>query len=195
MRVTKERLQAHREGIVAAAGRLFRARGVDGVAVAEIMNAAGLTHGGFYGHYGSKAALAADACKKSLTDGAEKWRRRAMRARDAGEAPLPAIIGDYLSESHVARPQDGCALPTLSADAWRAGPPLDTAMAEGVAGLLAVLEEEAPPGTADARRAAQAALSAMVGGVVVARACTEPDTARDVLDAARMLALQAFQTD
>jgi len=193
MRVTKERLQAHRDGIVTAASRLFRARGVDGVAVAEIMQEAGLTHGGFYGHYGSKAALAAAACRKSLAEGAAKWRRRAARARERGEEPVAAIAAGYLSENHLAGPQDGCALSTLSGDAWRAGPPLNAALTEGFRELLSVLEAEAPQGTGDARTASLAALSAMVGGMVIARACDDPVLARDVLDAARALAVQAFQ--
>ena len=59
MKVSKEQVAKHRAAIVAAASRLFRQRGLDGVSVAEIMQEAGLTHGAFYGYFPSKEALIA----------------------------------------------------------------------------------------------------------------------------------------
>ena len=61
MRVSKEQAAANRERIVEEAARLFRERGFDGIGVAELMNSAGLTHGGFYGHFDSKDQLMAEA--------------------------------------------------------------------------------------------------------------------------------------
>ena len=66
MKVSKEQVAKHREHIVAAAGRLFRQRGFDGVSVAEIMKEAGLTHGAFYGYFPSKEALIAEAAEQAL---------------------------------------------------------------------------------------------------------------------------------
>jgi len=59
MRITKERVAENRERVVAEASRLFREKGFAAVGVAEAMRAAGMTHGGFYNHFGSKEALAA----------------------------------------------------------------------------------------------------------------------------------------
>jgi TetR/AcrR family transcriptional regulator, transcriptional repressor for nem operon len=193
MRVTKDVLDTHREGILAAAGKLFRARGVDAVPVAEIMKAAGLTHGGFYGHYQSQAALAASACRRALSDSAARWRERVVRTRNAGESPIEAIVAAYLAEEHVGHPADACAIPALATDAWRAGPPLSGALAEGMNELLEILEREAPAGTPDPHTAALAAMSAMVGGMVVARAADDPAQARATLAAARALAMRAFE--
>ena len=61
MRVTREQAAANRERVLDAASTLFRKHGFDGVGVADIMKAAGLTHGGFYGQFASKEDLAAEA--------------------------------------------------------------------------------------------------------------------------------------
>ena len=95
MRVSKETAAAHRGAIVAAAGRLFRAHGVAGVAVAEITRACGLTHGGFYGHFASKEALAAEAIAGAFAEGL---------ARLEAAADLATYVRIYLSRSHRVAP-------------------------------------------------------------------------------------------
>ena len=66
MRVTREKAAENRERIVDTASRLFREKGFDGVGLDAIMKDAGLTHGGFYGHFGSKDDLAAEAVTRAL---------------------------------------------------------------------------------------------------------------------------------
>ena len=61
-RVTREQADSNKIAITEASARLFRERGIDSVSVAELMAAAGLTHGGFYGHFASKQELAGEAC-------------------------------------------------------------------------------------------------------------------------------------
>jgi TetR/AcrR family transcriptional repressor of nem operon len=72
MRVTREKAAENRERIVAAASRLFREKGFDGVGLDTIMDRAGLTHGGFYRHFASKDALAAEAVARALAVGAAR---------------------------------------------------------------------------------------------------------------------------
>lgn len=72
MRVSREKAAENRARIVETASRLFREGGFEGVGVDAIMNAAGLTHGGFYGHFGSKDELAAEAVARALEDSVEK---------------------------------------------------------------------------------------------------------------------------
>lgn len=62
MKVSREQAERNREKVVDAASRLFRARGVEGVGIGEVMRECGLTHGGFYNQFESKEALAAEAC-------------------------------------------------------------------------------------------------------------------------------------
>jgi len=49
---------------------LFRENGFDGVGLDAIMKEAGLTHGGFYGHFSSKEDLAAEAVAHALEQAA-----------------------------------------------------------------------------------------------------------------------------
>ena len=71
MKVSKEQVREKRTRIVETASELFRERGFDGVGVAELMSAAGLTHGGFYKHFGSKADLMAESMNCGFTRSAE----------------------------------------------------------------------------------------------------------------------------
>ena len=80
MKVSREQAAASRERILDAGTRLFRERGFDGIGVADLMREAGLTHGGFYGHFASKEELMAKACERALAKSAAKW--EALRARD-----------------------------------------------------------------------------------------------------------------
>ena len=51
-----EKQKSHRR-ILDAAARLFRERGIEATSVADVMKAAGMTHGGFYRHFDSKEDL------------------------------------------------------------------------------------------------------------------------------------------
>ena len=73
MRVSREKTAEHRERIIEAAGALFRARGFDGIGLADIMKAADLTHGGFYGHFASKDDLVAQASQRAMARAAANW--------------------------------------------------------------------------------------------------------------------------
>src|SRR5262245_10098091 len=112
MKVTREQAVENRERIVAAAARLFREHGFDGIGVADIMKSAGLTHGGFYGHFGSKDDLAAEACARALDRSVTKW--DAIAAADGD--PLATIVGSYLSEAHRDRPGSGCMVAAVGSD-------------------------------------------------------------------------------
>jgi TetR/AcrR family transcriptional repressor of nem operon len=195
MRVSKATREAHRDAILSAAGRLFRARGIDAVGVAEITAAAGLTHGGFYGHFASKEALAAEACHSQLLAGAAHWRARVERARAAGRDPLEALVGGYVTAAHRDRPEGGCTLAALGPEIARAGAALSGALGAGTEALLEVLTETIastrPAFPEDRRRsAAIAMLGAMTGGIILARAlAADPDASQAALDGAVTTAL------
>src|SRR5882672_3139687 len=112
MRVSREKAAENREKIVEVAARLFREHGFDGVGVDAIMKEAGLTHGGFYGHFASKDDLAVEAVTLALKQGAE-WLGRVSDPDD--------FVADYLSERHRADRANGCALAALGADMVRQG--------------------------------------------------------------------------
>lgn len=197
MKVDRRTHDAHRDALLNAAGRLFRAQGLDAVRIADVSEAAGLTHGAFYGHFPSKTALAEAACRSGLEDAAARWRRRAARARAEGRDPVGALIDAYLSERHRDAPETGCVLSSLGPDLARADAPLRAALADGTALLLAVLAEEIAarhPEAAPAavETAAEATLAAMIGGLMLARArANDPVRSRDALGAAAALACRA----
>ena len=71
MRVSREKAAEHRDRIIDAAGALFRAKGFGGIGVADIMKAADLTHGGFYGHFASKDDLVGEASRRIMARAVE----------------------------------------------------------------------------------------------------------------------------
>ena len=93
MRVSRTEKAANRERVVEVASALYRKHGFDGVGVADIMKKAGLTHGGFYGHFGSKDDLAAEACTSALR-GSDSW----ISASEKGG--LEAAVRNYLTPEH-----------------------------------------------------------------------------------------------
>lgn len=175
MKVSREQAERNREKVVDAASRLFRARGVEGVGIGEVMRECGLTHGGFYNQFESKEALAAEACATLLARGAAKWRR--LSAEDGPDA----ITADYLSARNRDAPETGCALIALGPDAARKGGPLAAAFREGFEDLTAALQNA---GIVD-RDAALARMAQLVGTMVLARAVDDPALSEELLAANR----------
>ena len=174
MKVSREQVAGNRRRILAAAGRLFRERGFDAVTVAEVMRAAGLTHGGFYGHFRSKDDLIAQALAEVLSPGV------------ATGGDLPAFTAGYLSRSHCADLAGGCPMAALAAETPRQSPQARQAMTAGLRRQLDRLAATAPGDLpAERRRAAIGAWSAMVGALVLARMSADPVLADEVLTETR----------
>jgi TetR/AcrR family transcriptional repressor of nem operon len=162
---------------------LFREKGFDGIGVAELMKSAGLTHGGFYGHFCSKSELAAKACEWALAKSCDRW---AALADAAAEDALAALVESYLNEAHRDQPGTGCLFAALGPDAARQEPPVRRAITEGLMSLIRILEKTVPGASeAERRRAALAAMAQMVGAVVLARVVDDESLSRDILEAAR----------
>jgi TetR/AcrR family transcriptional repressor of nem operon len=182
MKVSKETAAKHRAAIVTQASQLFREHGFDGVGLAEIMQAAGLTHGGFYGHFASKDALAAEASAKALDDGT------ACIARDAD---LKAYLGRYLTERHRDSSGLGCPMAALAAEVGRHDGEVQArfagAMAAYIAAIEALLQRSGARKGPATRRRAIALVSALVGGMALARAsaAADPDLSLEILAALR----------
>src|ERR1700732_4357316 len=90
VKVSREQAAANREKIVNVASTLFRKHGFDGIGVSDIMKAAGLTHGGFYGHFASKEVLAAEACARARRDPWASWMDAPPEER------LEGVVRSYL---------------------------------------------------------------------------------------------------
>ncbi|HEY2533490.1 MAG TPA: TetR/AcrR family transcriptional regulator [Xanthobacteraceae bacterium] len=189
MRVSREKAAEHRERIIDEAGALFRSKGFGGVGVADVMKAADLTHGGFYGHFTSKDDLIAQASERSMARAATNWRKIVAEAPDD---PYAALLKHYLSQRHRDDPGQGCAFAALSGDASRCGKPVRDAFAHGLQPLIDILTRVTPGRSKAARRRkAIAALAELVGALVLARAVGNAALSDEVLDAARRELLAA----
>src|SRR5690349_18992413 len=104
-RVSKAQAQINRQQVVEAAARLFRERGVSRVSVADVMAAAGLTHGGFYKRFPSKDALVAEAVRQAFADQAPLLDGLGVPGDDAARAEF---VRHYLSAGHRDSPGAGC---------------------------------------------------------------------------------------
>ncbi|MBM6594348.1 TetR/AcrR family transcriptional regulator [Microvirga pudoricolor] len=183
MRVSKEKAAESRQRIVDAASRLFREKGFDGIGVSDLMKSAGLTHGGFYGHFASKEDLVAQACAQALAGSQAKW-KGLLEAQSAD--PLAAIVESYLSTAHRDHPGRGCTMPALGSDVARQGPAVRKAFTAGVRPLLDLLARAMPGRSERARRErALAALAGLVGAMVLSRAVDDPALSEEILDASR----------
>lgn len=178
-----------RARIVAAAARAFRERGVEPVAIAEVMQAAGLTHGGFYAHFPSKHALVAEAAARGLADSRREFVSAAAEA--SPQAPLREIIRRYVSRYHRDHPAEGCAMPALTAEVAREPAEVRRAFTAALEEFVAQLMDYVPGATSEARHDAALVLAAgMAGAVALARAVDDP-TLSDRL----LLAARRFYTD
>jgi TetR/AcrR family transcriptional regulator, transcriptional repressor for nem operon len=186
-RVSREQADNNRIAITDASARLFRERGIDNVSVAELMAAAGLTHGGFYGHFESKDELAAEACRWAFGRSAERWRRRVTEKGDRSLARV-ALTDHYLSAQARSNPGASCPAAGFAVDVAResAGAPVRAAYAAGVDELLKVLAsvQETDVQHGD-REGALADLATMVGGLILARATEGKPISDEFLAAAR----------
>jgi TetR/AcrR family transcriptional regulator, transcriptional repressor for nem operon len=190
MRVSREQAALNRERIIDAAGALFRAKGFGGVGVADIMKAADLTHGGFYGHFASKDDLVAQASKRAMGRAAANWERVVA---DAPDTPFAALLKNYLSERHRDDPGKGCVFAALAVDASRSGKVVRNAFAEGLEPLLNILAGAIPDRSKTARRRkAVAAMAALVGALELARATEGTPLSDEILEAARRELLAAM---
>jgi TetR/AcrR family transcriptional repressor of nem operon len=181
MKVSREQAAENRERILDAAAQLFRERGFEGIGVADLMKAAGLTHGGFYGHFSSKEDLMAQACERASVRSRTLWSRLADRAPDD---PLSEIARVYLTSRHRDNPGSGCLMAALASDASRQGPAVRRTITESLRSTFDFLASLIP-GKAKAakRQKAIATYAGMVGAMILARAVDDRALSREILDA------------
>jgi TetR/AcrR family transcriptional repressor of nem operon len=185
MKVTKAQVQENRARIVETASALFRERGYDGVSVADLMAAAGFTHGGFYKHFPSKTDLMAEAAACGFSQSTAK----------TADLDPTAILQEYLSREHRDALGTGCTLAALSGDAARQPESVRKTFAAGIESQLATLESEAAAAGENAAHEARArgiaTLAQAVGAIVLSRACPDDSPLADeILEVCRTRILE-----
>lgn len=183
VRGTRAQAAANRERILEAAAQGFRERGFDGIGVAQLMQAVGLTHGGFYGHFGSKEELIALACRHAVDEMLADWR---MRAEAAPSDPVGAIVEPYLSPEHRDDPGTGCLMAALGPESARQSAAVRRTVTDCFEDVLETLAGLMRGGglTEDRNRAILLFVS-LVGAMVVARAIDDRALSEEVLATVR----------
>ena len=184
MRYDSDHKARTRERIRDEAASAIRAAGPQGVSVGGLMKKAGLTHGGFYAHFGSKDDLVAEAIGHMFAGPYANF-----AALTEGKLPaqaLAAYVDFYLSARHCAARDRGCPLPALSGDLARMPASARARFSEGadrlrgsIAGLLAAM------GRDDAETLAASAIAEMVGAIALARAAGDAARSDEILAATR----------
>ena len=178
MRVTREKAAESRARVVETASRLFREKGFDGVGLDAIMKEAGMTHGGFYGHFTCKEDLAAEAVAHALEKSIELQRRYTS---------IADLVSDYLSESNFADRANGCALVALGGDMARRSKGVRSAATSYLRTQLERLAGLFRGTAAVRRRRAIITLAGIVGSLTLARAVEDPTLSEEILSTARQV--------
>ena len=185
VKVTKEKAAENRAALIKTAGRMFRERGIDGVGVAEISKAAGLTHGALYAQFPSKQALVAEALAQGLAGSHGR-----MTASAPDDAPtLSELLDRYLALDHRDNLAGGCAMAASASEIARQDEAVSARFAEGFEQMVGMVQAalEMTTSTADDRARALTITAAMIGGVAMARAAAKsrPDLSDEIMTAVR----------
>jgi TetR/AcrR family transcriptional repressor of nem operon len=180
MKVSREQAAENRDRVVEGAAG-YSASGLRGVGVADLMKEAGLTHGGFYGHFSSKEDLIAEASARALTRSLALWSDVVERA--SGD-PLSAIAGAYLTSKHRDNPGAGCLLAALGPDVSRQRTAVRRTVTDYVRSTVDLLAKLIPGKSKAARRQkAITTYATLVGAMVMARAVDDRALSQEILDA------------
>ncbi len=184
MRYSETHKAETRAKILKVAAAQLRTGGPEKLSVSEVMQAAGLTHGGFYAHFKSKDALLVETLRHSFA----RSRQKAMQAVE-GLPPLHALdayIDFYVSPIHRDHPANGCPIAALNSDSPRQSKKFRSAYDDGVHGLtemicalLQAADYEEPAALS------RSILSAMVGAISLSRSVADKKLSDDLLQAAR----------
>ena len=177
--------------IVNNASRQLRAKGLNGPAVTTLMKASGLTHGGFYRHFGSRDDLVIEAIEESLQELRDRLITAAKEV-EPGEG-WKAMVRSYLSLERCDHPDDGCPIAALAPDIARTR---SAVKQRSSAAILKFRQELSPymPGKDAGERATNflAILSSMVGAIAIARTMPDPAVRQRILNCVRDYLLASF---
>lgn len=183
MRYSSTQKEETRRHIIETAAAEFRAHGLDGIGVADLMKKAGLTHGGFYAHFESKDALFAEAITAASQQTLESL-RKAIEAAEPGHE-REAFLQRYLTPQHRERVERGCSIAALGADIARQGVKTRRSFEAQVEALIGIATEVSQAPQKEKRADAIRTVATMVGALLMARAVRPSELADEILEAAR----------
>lgn len=188
----EQKAQTHQQ-IVELAAREFRGKGLQGIGIANLMAQVGLTHGGFYAHFKDRDALVEEAV---VCAAEESFRRLIAVAQEASPGQeVAAMLDDYLSPTHRDEPGQGCVLPALAAEIAGQADSVRKAFTRSLKANVGKMARYMP-GKDERTRSTQAMalISGMAGGVLVARAVSDPRLSALLLESVRTQLLNLHDT-
>lgn len=178
MRYSKEHKQATRQRIIEAAGRRFKADGLDGSGVAKLMADSGLTNGAFYAHFDSKDDLVATTVAHEL-----QTQREGLGALPPGRAGLELLVREYLSVRHRDDPEHGCPSAALLDEIGRCADATKQVYTDGVLAFVGDFAAYlAPDDPQSAHAKALSIYAGMIGTLQMSRALADRELADEVLE-------------
>ena len=155
------------------------------------MRDTGLTHGGFYKHFGSKDELLLESLREAFREIVDKLAGAAERSRPG--TAWKAIVNSYLSLEYCDHVERGCPLPVLAPELARVNRRMKGQI---FAELLKYRARMLPfmPGrrSADKERAFFSIFSTMIGAMEIARLLPDRAAQEKVLASAREFLLRSF---
>ena len=188
MRKSKQEALKTRERIVAAASEEFRQHGIVATGLADLMAAAGLTHGGFYKHFRSKDELISEAATAAIATTTQAM-NAVGSARPGGDG-LKRLVTKYLAADHRDDPGAGCPIAALGAELARCDEKTRDAATQGLRDYIGVLAshlDSLEPG--EAKNRAMASFATMVGALILARIANDEKLSQAILRNAQEMIL------
>jgi TetR/AcrR family transcriptional regulator, transcriptional repressor for nem operon len=161
--------------IIDAAAAQVRREGVASINIAALMSEAGLTHGGFYRHFGSRDELIAEAVEAALD---RNPYQSGGNPSERKTGSLDAVIDAYRNPTHRDNPETGCAVAALASDVARGDETCRAAYTTHVRRYLDLLARHGPSTSPDAP---YLTLAALVGAIALARAVDDPALSDELL--------------
>src|SRR5580704_15948673 len=176
-----QKIKTH-ERIVRTAAKRFREKGIDGVAIADLMKELGLTVGGFYKHFDSRDDLVVEAFRAATGP----WEKQ-LAAAESGGPPLTyqGLVDSYLTETHRDHPGTGCPISALAGDIARGGKQIRADLTAQINSEIELLTNLLPQAGSAARSRAILTVSALLGAVELARAVSDESLSREILESTR----------
>jgi TetR/AcrR family transcriptional repressor of nem operon len=167
-----------RQRIVEAALEKFRAKGIDGTCLAEVMDVAAIKKGSFYYHFKSKEQLVLETFRFALKQSFDSWK---LAVAEDGSG-FGGELMRYLSISHRNNCATGCALAALAPEMGRQSEATRTEIEKGLNQIFQMLSERLPIRRLQPSRTdAIAICSLMIGALQLSRTVSSTEMSEEIL--------------
>ena len=191
-RTPNSRKETTHDRIVEVASRALRRNGYAGVGVADVMEEAGLTHGGFYAHFESRDVLLVEALERASRESSEAVSRVVRRRSEKGISGFRSLVETYLADTQLASPETGCPVAALACEMPRQSQMVREASVLRVQRLIAGVRAILPK---KHRAAASLIAGTLVGSLQLARALGDNAEGREVLSTARNALMSRYDVE